>query len=71
MSVNPTMTDDDTQRLQPEDVLLGPFTGYNRYGQPDHTYYRCPTCTAECVSLRDFMHKPWCPERHRAVFLGP
>lgn len=36
-----------------DDRIAGPFTGYDRYGRPDHQYFECERCGAQAVRKRD------------------
>ncbi|GKZ15358.1 hypothetical protein [Haladaptatus sp. T7] len=52
MAAVETATDDGTlEAFPPEDDerISGPYTGYDKYGNVDHTYWTCTNCGAEAT----------------------
>jgi hypothetical protein len=45
------VTDNGTLALFPSDdgCISGPYTGYDKYGNVDHTYWTCEDCGAEAT----------------------
>ncbi len=33
-----------------DECIGGPYTGYDKYGNADHTYWKCDRCGAEVIS---------------------
>ncbi|GAA5049894.1 hypothetical protein ACFFQF_21390 [Haladaptatus pallidirubidus] len=54
MAVVATATEDGTLDAFPSDDdkderVSGPYTGYDKYGTVDHTYWTCENCGAEAT----------------------